>query len=87
MDDKQILYNIIDRYLDNILAHYPSLNMLGGPIKKWVFNYIDPYVNLFMENEELQIDMASGFIKEELTDKIDIFKKKFKENKEHEKNC
>jgi hypothetical protein len=86
MNDKDILYSIIDRYIDNLLIRNPSLSFLSGPIKKWVYNYIDPYVNLFVEDDDLQVDIASGFVKQELTDKIDIFKKKFKEYKENEKN-
>lgn len=86
MSDKDILYSIIDRYIDNLLMHNPSLSLFSGPIKKWVYNFIDPYVNLFVEGEDLQVDIASGFVKQELTDKIDIFKKKFKEYKENEEN-
>lgn len=86
MNDKQILYNIIERYIDNILLRNPSFNMFSGPIKKWVINYIDPYVNLFIEDDALQVDMASSFVKQELTDKIDIFKKSFKESKKNEEN-
>ena len=86
MSDKDILYSIIDRYIDNLLIRNPSLSFLSGPIKKWVYNFIDPYVNLFVEGEDLQVDIASGFVKQELMDKIDIFKKKFKEYKENEEN-
>ena len=86
MNDKQILYNMIERYIDNILLRNPSLNMFSGPIKKWVINYIDPYVNLFIEDDALQVDMAGSFVEQELTDKIDIFKKSFKENKKNEEN-
>lgn len=86
MNDKEILYSVLDRYIDNLLVSSPALNVLSGPIKRFVFNYIDPYVNLFLENDTLQVDMASGFIKKELTDKIADFKKLFKETKDEESN-
>lgn len=86
MNDKEILYSMLDRYIDNILLSSPALNVLSGPIKRFIFNYIDPYVNLFFEGDTLQVDMASGFIKQELTDKIDDFKRLFKETKNEESN-
>lgn len=86
MTDKEILYNVIDRYVDNILRQNPSLGMFSGIIKRWIINYIDPYVNLFIEDDNLQVEMASGFVKQELTNKIDIFKKNFKEMKDNEEN-
>lgn len=86
MNDKEILYSMLDRYVDNLLLKNPSLSLLASPIKKWLFSFIEPYVNLFMEDDRFQIDMASGFAKQELTDKINIFKKQFKELNNNEKN-
>lgn len=79
MSDKDILYNILSREIDNLLSVNPSLAFFSGPIKKWVFNYIDPYVNFFMEGDRLQTDIATAFVQEEMGNKIKDFKKKYEE--------
>lgn len=85
MSEKEIFYSILGREIDNLLSGSPYAGLISNIVKKWVFNYIDPYVNLFIEDDILQADMATAFIKEEMSAKIDNFKKKFMEdiNSEH----
>lgn len=85
MTDKEIFYSILGREIDNLLCVNPALSFLGGSIKKWVFNYIDPYVNFFMEGGTLKTDMATAFIQSEVNDKLKNFKQKFEEEVANER--
>lgn len=84
MTDKEIFYSMLSREIDNLLAGNPSIGFLSGVVKKWVFRYIDPYVSLFMDGDEMQTEIASAYVKEELSNKINEFKRKFEEEKEVE---
>lgn len=88
MSEKEIFYSILGREIDNLLGGSPSSSFLSGVVKKWIFNYIDPYLNLFMDGDTVQADIATAFVKEEMNAKIDNFKKKFMEDvkNEHTKN-
>jgi hypothetical protein len=86
MSEKEIFYSILSREIDNLLGGSPSSSFLSGIVKKWVFNYIEPYVNLFMEGDTLQADMATAFVKQEFNDKVENFKKKFMEDVKNEHN-
>lgn len=86
MTEKEIFYNILGREIDNLLSANPSLAFFSGVVKKWVFNYIDPYVNLFMEGDRIQTDMATAFIEDEMSNKIKKFKQKFEEEIKNEQN-
>lgn len=85
MTEKDILYSILGREIDNLLAKTPSASFLSGIVKNWVFKYIDPYVNLFMEGEALQEEMAAAFVQEEMSSKIENFKKRFQQEVENER--
>lgn len=79
MNDKEIFYSVLGREIDNLLSFNPATAMLSGVVKNWVFKYIDPYVSLFIEGERLNTKMATSFVKEEISAKIDNFKKRFEE--------
>lgn len=83
MNDKEIIYNIIGRYIDNIIgyAHNPLLNILSEPIKNYVFRYLSPYLDAFMDNNKFELDSASAFLEDEALKRIENFKKTFKEKK------
>jgi hypothetical protein len=86
MNDKEILYSIIGREIDNLLSGNPSLFMFRGAIKNWVFNYIEPYVNFFLEDEKLNTKMAEAYIKDEASKKLAAFKAKFMEEQTNEED-
>lgn len=79
MSDKDIFYQVLERYMDNLLHGInPMVSMMSGPIKNWVFNFISPYVDAFMANgEELNTAAASAFLKDEVSSKIEQFMKDF----------
>lgn len=84
--DKEILYNIIDREVDNMLRGMPVISIFSGTVKGYIHNFLDPYVNFFMEGDDLKIEMASAFVNEEMSSKLENFKKNFKEIKEETDN-
>ena len=86
MTEKEVFYSILEREIDNLLCINPSLAFFSRPIKNWVLEYIDPYVSLFMEGDKLRTDMATSYIKEEVSNKINNFKKKFEEEIKNEQN-
>lgn len=80
MNDKEIFYSILSREIDNLMGVNPAMGFLSGPVKNWLFRYIDPYINLFLgTDDKLQVDVASAYIKEEISAKIDKFKQQFRE--------
>lgn len=86
MDDKQIFYSILSREIDNLIGSInPTLGFLSNGIKNYVINFIDPYVNLFLEGKNLNVDMASSFLEEEVKNKINCFKEKYKEELSNER--
>lgn len=83
MNDKELLYQFLDREIDNAIAAYiPSFRFLAGPVKNWLFNYIDPYVDLFfMGSDKLNTTAVKKFATEEATEKINSFIKKFEDER------
>lgn len=81
--DKEVLYNVIKRYIDNMTRGVPIFSMFSDTISNYVIKYIDPYVNGFINNQELDIDQLGEFTKYEVNTKIDEFKKIYKSKKEN----
>jgi hypothetical protein len=79
--DKEILYNVLKRNVDNITRNVPILGMFSDTISNYIIRYIDPYVNGFMDNDKLDIDQLSEFTKYEVNNKIDEFKNFYKTQK------
>jgi hypothetical protein len=82
--DKQVLYNIIEREISNIVSQFPILGIFGDTITNYILNYIDPYVNAFIEGpqQRLNIEQLSAFTQSEVTDKIARFKESYKKEAE-----
>jgi predicted naringenin-chalcone synthase len=79
--DKEILYNVLKRNVDNITRNVPILGMFSDTISNYIIRYIDPYVNGFMDDDKLDIDQLSEFTKYEVNNKIDEFKNFYKTQK------
>lgn len=84
MNDKEIVYNIIERYIDNLLVQLrnPLLMMVSEPLKNYLFRYLNPYIDAFTTNNTFEIEEASSFLEQEAINKIKLFKKNFKESKD-----
>lgn len=80
--DKELLYSMLDRELDNLMGGNPILSMFSGTVKNYIHGFLEPYLNFFMEGEQLQTGMATAFIEDEVHQKLEQFKKKFNENRE-----
>lgn len=80
MSDKEILYQMLSREIDNILSRNPMFRMFSGPISNWVISIVDPYVDAFyMGTQNLNTEAAGKFVKSEISSKVDAFITKFKE--------
>lgn len=51
-----------------------------------MYNYIEPYVNFFIDGGKLDADMAEAYVLDETTKKLEAFKAKFKEERSNEEN-
>lgn len=80
--DKEVLYSMLDREIDNILGYNSVLSIFSGTIKSYVHSFLEPYLNFFMEGEKLQVNLASAFVEQEFHNKVENFKKNFNEIKE-----
>ena len=74
-----IFYNILRRELDNFLLKTPLFWTFRDSIFQVMINYIDPYVNAFINGDTLNIYMGADFAAKELNSKIQEFKKEYKE--------
>jgi hypothetical protein len=85
MSEKELLYQIITREVENILGSVnPAFRMFNNVAVNYIVNLIDPYVDAFIANDkEHKIDtkMVGEFLKDEVNTKVDNFMKKFKEEK------
>lgn len=81
--DKELLYSMLDREIDNLLGYNSVLSLFSGTVKNYIHSFLEPYLNFFMEGEKLQVNMASAFIEEEVHNKLENFKKKFNEQEDN----
>ena len=83
MNDKEIIYNIIGRYVDNILRQIrnPLAYMMADPIKNYIYRYVEPYIDTFTTNNNFEVEEASAYLEQEAIEKINSFKRTFKESK------
>lgn len=85
MNDKEILYQMIKRNIDNILGQYvPSLKIFSNTISNYTINFLDPYISAFMEpgTNEFNAEAAGEYLKDETTKKIESFMLKYKHIKD-----
>ena len=83
MNDKEIIYNIIGRYVDNILRQIrnPLAYMMADPINNYIYRYVEPYIDAFTTNNNFEVEEASAYLEQEAIEKINSFKRTFKESK------
>ena len=75
--DKDIFFSILSREIDNLTCLHPALSMFNGVIKNKIFNFINPYLDFFIEEGQLQVDMATSFLNREISSKLNCFKQEF----------
>lgn len=88
MDEKEIIYQFLSREIDNIIyAVCPGLNVLAAPLKKYLFAYIDPYIDLFFNDDNmLNTQIVKEYAIKETSDKIKEFVAKYENERESEIN-
>lgn len=86
MDEKQLLYQFLGREIDSIIDNIcPGLHIISGTIKNYLFNYIDPYVDIFfMGGKQLNTTAVKDYATKEVTDKIKDFVKKYEDERDTE---
>lgn len=79
MNDKELLYQIINREVSNVLIQInPTLALFSNTATNYIINFIDPYVTAFLAGgEKINTQAAGAFVKEEVNEKVDAFIKKF----------
>lgn len=82
VSDKDILYSMLKREVDNLLQGVPIFSAFGGTISSYLIKLVDPYVTAFMVDENTLDDEQLGeFASEEINNKIAEFKKRYIENR------
>lgn len=84
--EKEIVYNILKRYIDNLCSKTPLFWTFKDLIFQHLVNYIDPYLNIFIEDGTLDIDMTTDFAAKELDQKLREFKQAYKTAHENKDN-
>lgn len=82
MSDKELIFQIIDREIENIIAQInPGLRVFAPMASKYVCRYIEPYVDAFIDPDSSKINTraAEEYLKQESLSKIGEFMKKFNE--------
>lgn len=77
--EKELLQQVLNREISNMLSNInPAFRMFSSTITNYLMNFIDPYVDAFTNSDgELNTKAASGFIKQEVSEKVEAFMKKF----------
>lgn len=75
MSERELIRQYLSREIDNlIIALIPNLSVFSAPIKNYILNYIDPYIDLFFTGgDSLNTDMVRKFTTQEVTNKINDF--------------
>jgi hypothetical protein len=77
--EKDILQQVLNREISNLLTNInPAFRMFSSTITNYLMDFIDPYVDAFTNSDgELNTKAASGFVKQEVNEKVEAFMKKF----------
>ena len=85
--DKEILYNMISREVDNYLKGIPIFGMFSPTIASWIIAFIDPYIDAFTgDNNTINTKQLTNFVSKELEEKINKFKAEYVEEVEERAN-
>jgi hypothetical protein len=86
MSEKDILYQVLNREVSNLLSRVnPAFRMFSSTITTYLINFVDPYVDAFTNVDgNINTKAASGFLKEEVSEKIEAFMQKFEKESGHD---
>lgn len=79
VESKEVLYNVVRRTVANMTSGIPILSMFSDNISNCVIKFIDPYVSAFIVDNKLDVDQLGELAKEEVNNRIEHFKKNYKE--------
>ena len=83
MSEKELIKQYLSREIDNFITMLvPNLAIFSGPIKNYILNYLDPYIELFFtDGQSLNTDMVREFTTQEMTNKINNFIDKYEKER------
>jgi hypothetical protein len=86
ISEKELLQQVLNREISNLLSSInPAFRMFSGTLTNYIMDFINPYVDAFTNADgEINKPAASGFLKQEVNEKVEAFMKKFEA--ESEKN-
>ena len=81
MTEKELLYQVLNREVINLVNSLnPAFRVFSSTITNYLINFIDPYVDAFTNIDgNINTKAAAGYIKEEVSEKVEAFMKKFEE--------
>jgi hypothetical protein len=87
MSERQLLEQLLNRYIGNILASFnPSFRLFSTSATKAVMDMFSPYLDAFTNPDTNKINTraAGAYLKEETNKKIEEFMKRFEEESRNE---
>jgi hypothetical protein len=87
MSERELIQQMINRSINNALMNVnPGLRMFSGTMTKYAMEFLDPYIEGFMNPDTGHINKvaATAFMKEETGKKIEDFMKRFEEESKNE---
>lgn len=82
MTEKELLYQVLNREITNILGSFgPGFRLLAPSVTNFLMSWAEPYINAFSSPDTGKINKkaAAAYLKEETSQKIDEFLKRFAE--------
>ena len=78
ISDKDILYSMIEREVENILGGVPIFSAFSRTASSFIIQLVDPYVSAFVgDDNTIDSEQLSSFASEEALSKINEFKKRY----------
>lgn len=85
MTDKELFYQVLNREVTNIISAYlPQFKMFSGTISNYIFKFIDPYIDAFLQGDKLNTDAIEKYTNQEVSDKIKSFMEKYNTERSNE---
>lgn len=77
MSEKELLFQLLTREISNLMGD-SSLRIFAPNITKFLMTTFDQYIDAFIGvDEKINTKAAGEFLKEEVSQRIDLFMKKY----------
>jgi len=76
--DSEIIFQILNREIDNILVQFGPLgNLVSGYAKSAIHDILSPYIEALSKDKKLDTEVATAFAKSQINEKVDKFMTEF----------